>query len=122
LKATSSRAEQAIPLRIEYRPRLAWPPEDSATMSVLVKIPTPLRTLTQNKESVDGDGASLQQLVDGLDANYPGMKTRLCDETGALRRFINVYINGEDVRFLDGLQSPLKQGDEVSIVPAVAGG
>ena len=91
-------------------------------MSVLVKIPTPLRSLTQNKESVDGDGASLQQLVDGLDATYPGMKTRLCDETGALRRFINVYINGEDVRFLDGLQSPLKQGDEVSIVPAVAGG
>ena len=96
--------------------------EDTPAMSVLVKIPTPLRGLTGDKESVDGQAGSLQDLVDGLDASYPGMTTRLCDETGALRRFINVYINGEDVRFLDGLQTPIKQGDEVSIVPAVAGG
>ena len=96
--------------------------EDVRTMSVLVKIPTPLRGLTGEKESVDGQGASLQELVDGLDASFPGMKLRLCDETGALRRFINVYINGEDVRFLDGLSTPINQGDEVSIVPAVAGG
>lgn len=91
-------------------------------MSVLVKIPTPLRPLTGDKDAVDGQGASLGECMSGLTAAYPGLKERLFGDDGQLRRFINVYINGEDVRFLNGLESPLKQGDEVSIVPAVAGG
>jgi molybdopterin synthase sulfur carrier subunit len=91
-------------------------------MSVVVKIPAPLRSLTGNQESVTADGASLQECINGLDSAYPGIKERLCDESGQLRRFINIYVNGEDVRFLSGLATPLKQGDEVSIVPAVAGG
>ena len=91
-------------------------------MSVRVKIPTPLRGLTNNQDVVSGDGSSLRECITVLDASYPGLKERLCDEQGELRRFVNVYINGEDVRFLSGLQTPLKTDDEVSIVPAVAGG
>ena len=91
-------------------------------MAVKVKIPTPLRSLTGELDTVPGEGETLQELVSHLETTYPGMRERLCDETGSLRRFVNVYINGEDVRFLDGLTSPLKAGDEVSIVPAVAGG
>ena len=91
-------------------------------MSVVVRIPAPLRSLTGNQESIAADGASLQECINGLEAAYPGIKERLCDESGQLRRFINIYVNGEDVRFLSGLETPLKQGDEVSIVPAVAGG
>ncbi len=91
-------------------------------MSVTVKIPTPLRRLTQDKDIVQVDAGSLAEAISGLDSSFPGIKERICDEAGELRRFVNVYINGEDVRFLSGLQTPLKQGDEVSIVPAVAGG
>lgn len=91
-------------------------------MSVTVKIPTPLRRLTNNQEKVEGKEGSLGECIKLLDGSFPGLRERLCDEQGELRRFVNVYINGEDVRFLSGLQTPLKQGDEVSIVPAVAGG
>ena len=91
-------------------------------MSVKVRIPTPLRKLTAEQDIVAGDGANLQVCIEGLEQQYPGLKERLCDESGELRRFVNVYINGEDVRFLSGLQTALKAGDEVSIVPAVAGG
>lgn len=91
-------------------------------MPVRVKIPTPLRGLTNDVDTVDGSASSLADLVTELETAYPGMRERLCDDTGELRRFVNVYINGEDVRFLAGLGSPLKEGDEVSIVPAVAGG
>lgn len=91
-------------------------------MPVKVRIPTPLRGLTKEQDVVAGDEGTLGACIDGLDTSYPGLKDRICDETGELRRFVNVYINGEDVRFLDGLGSPLKAGDEVSIVPAVAGG
>jgi molybdopterin synthase sulfur carrier subunit len=91
-------------------------------MSVKVKIPTPLRRLTNNQEQVDGEVGSLADCFGGLEGRFPGLKERLCDEQGELRRFVNVYINGEDVRFLSGMQTALKQGDEVSIVPAVAGG
>jgi molybdopterin synthase sulfur carrier subunit len=91
-------------------------------MSVRVKIPTPLRGLTGDAETVTAEGATLGELVGALERSYPGMRERLCDETGSLRRFVNVYVNGEDVRFLAGLESALKSGDEVSIVPAVAGG
>ena len=91
-------------------------------MAVNVKIPTPLRGLTGDLDTVAGEGSTLQDLVVHLERAYPGMRERLCDDTGSLRRFVNVYINGEDVRFLSGLESALKEGDEVSIVPAVAGG
>lgn len=92
-------------------------------MSVKVKIPTPLRGLTGNRDLVETNGsATLGEAVQELEAQFPGMRERLLDDTGELRRFVNVYINGEDVRFLDGLNSPLKSGDDVSIVPAVAGG
>ena len=91
-------------------------------MSVKVRIPTPLRGLTGEQDVVAGPEGTLAVLIDGLESSYPGIKERICDETGELRRFVNVYINGEDVRFMEGLDSSLKAGDEVSIVPAVAGG
>lgn len=91
-------------------------------MSVVVRIPTPLRRVTggQDKASVDGD--NLVQIIESLEAQYPGLKERLCDESGDLRHFVNIYVNGEDVRFLEGLETAISSGDEVSIVPAVAGG
>ena len=91
-------------------------------MSVTVRIPGPLRKVTGNRETVTADGGSLVEIIGRLDQEYPGLKERLCDESGEIRRFINLYVNGEDVRFLSGLETPVKAGDEVSIVPAVAGG
>jgi molybdopterin synthase sulfur carrier subunit len=91
-------------------------------MSVKVRIPTPLRKLTNDLDIVTTDGGTLAAAIDGLESEYPGLKERICDEQGEIRRFVNIYINGEDVRFLSGLQTSLKPGDEVSIVPAVAGG
>lgn len=91
-------------------------------MSVTVRIPTPLRRMTQGQDKVELQSASLTELVDKLEADYPGFKERLLDENGELRYFVNIYLNGEDVRFLDGLDTPTAAGDEVSIVPAVAGG
>ena len=91
-------------------------------MSVKVRIPTPLRKLTNEVDVVMGEAGTLATCIEALEAAYPGLKERLCDEQGELRRFVNVYVNGEDVRFLDGLATSLKTGDEVSIVPAVAGG
>ncbi len=91
-------------------------------MSITVRIPTPLRKLTAERDIVTGGGADLLGCIESLEQQYPGLKERLCDESGELRRFVNVYINGEDVRFLQGLSTGLKTGDEVSIVPAVAGG
>jgi molybdopterin synthase sulfur carrier subunit len=91
-------------------------------MSVKVRIPTPLRKLTNERDIVAADGGTLAALVDNLEAAYPGLKERLCDDQGEIRRFVNIYVNGEDVRFLQGLVTALKPGDEVSIVPAVAGG
>ena len=91
-------------------------------MAVNVRIPAPLRTLTADQELVSIEGATLADLVQNLEASYPGMRERLCEGDGELRRFVNVFVNGEDVRFLSGLASELAEGDEVSIVPAVAGG
>lgn len=92
-------------------------------MSIITRIPTPLRKLTGGQESVAVDGCrNLAEAIDALESACPGLKERLCDESGELRRFVNVYVNNEDVRFLSGLETPLKPGDEVSIVPAVAGG
>ena len=92
-------------------------------MPVKVHIPTPLRKLTNEQDIVQANEAgTLAQLIDALEGQFPGLRERLCDETGELRRFVNVYVNGEDVRFLSGLQTPINAGAEVSIVPAVAGG
>ena len=91
-------------------------------MSVMVRIPTPLRRLTggQDRASVEGD--TLSAVVASLEEQFPGIKARLCDDEGNLRNFVNVYVNGEDVRFLDGLDTATSAGDEISVVPAVAGG
>ena len=91
-------------------------------MAVTVKIPTPLRKLTSGATSVDADGATIGEVVAALEAAYPGMKERLVDDSGDLRHFVNIYLNGEDVRYLDGLNSAVGDKDELSIVPAVAGG
>lgn len=91
-------------------------------MAITVRIPQPLRSLTGDVATVNGSGDSLLACINDLDAQYPGVRERVMDESGEIRRFVNVYINGDDVRFIQGLSSPLKDGDEVSIVPAVAGG
>jgi MoaD family protein len=90
-------------------------------MAIEVRIPTILRTYTDGEKSVDGQGTSLSALIDDLEANHPGIKDRLIDD-GELRRFVNVYVNDEDVRFLGGLEAPLSDGDQVVVLPAVAGG
>lgn len=91
-------------------------------MAVNVRIPQPLRHLTGNLSTVPGGGASLIACIDHLEVSFPGIRERMLDESGEMRRFVNVYVNGEDVRFMDGLQTAIKDGDELSIVPAVAGG
>jgi len=91
-------------------------------MSVSVRIPTPLRRVTNGQDKVSIEGATLNEIVASLDAQFPGFRERLCDEHGELRNFVNIYVNGEDVRFLDGLSTATSSGDEISIVPAVAGG
>ena len=91
-------------------------------MTVAVRIPTPLRKLTAGADEVVLEGATIGELIDNLEAAHPGMKERLCDENGEIRRFVNVYLNDEDVRFLEGRNTALKDSDEVSIVPAIAGG
>lgn len=91
-------------------------------MSVQVRIPTQLRSLTDGASEVEASGATVSTLLDDLEGRHPGFKERLLDESGRLRRFLNVYLNGEDVRFLDGLSTPVPDGAELSIVPAVAGG
>lgn len=89
---------------------------------IKVVIPSPLRRLTGGQGSLSLEARDIGECLNGLESRFPGMKERLCDETGGIRRFVNIYVNGEDVRFLQGLSTPLKAGDEVSIVPAVAGG
>jgi molybdopterin synthase sulfur carrier subunit len=91
-------------------------------MSVSVRIPTPLRKLTQNQELVDGQGDTIRDILDNLEKNYPGLKERVCDEQGSVRRFVNIFVNDEDIRFLQDTATVVKSGDEVSIVPAIAGG
>ena len=91
-------------------------------MSIVVRIPTPLRKMTNGQAKVEVDSAILGDLVDKLNSEFPGFKDRLVDEEGELRYFVNIYLNGEDVRFMDGLKTATNDGDEISIVPAVAGG
>lgn len=92
-------------------------------MAVTVRIPTPLQKLTGDKAEVQAEGATVQDLLASLEKQFPGLKERLCDPaSGRLRRFVNVYVNEEDIRFLKQESTPVKDGDEVSIIPAIAGG
>jgi molybdopterin synthase sulfur carrier subunit len=87
-----------------------------------VRIPTPLRKLTGDKEHVTATGKTIGELLTDLERQYPGLKDRLCDESGAVRRYVNIFVADEDIRFLQNLQTPVKETDEVAIVPAIAGG
>ena len=91
-------------------------------MPVLVRIPTPLRAITKGNGEVHATGDTVDSLVDDLERQFPGLKERLVDEAGELRRFVNIYVNEEDIRFLQAKKTALKDGDAVSIVPAIAGG
>lgn len=91
-------------------------------MSIKVRIPTPLQKLTNNQAEVAGNGKTIKEVLANLEGQYKGVRERLYDEKGGLRRFINFYVNNEDIRFLKGEETPVKEGDEVSIVPAIAGG
>jgi molybdopterin synthase sulfur carrier subunit len=89
---------------------------------VQVRIPTPLRKYTGGAEAVQAEGTTVAGLVADLDKRHPGIRERICDESGAVRRFVNIFVNGEDIRFLKNLDTAVKAGDEVSVVPAIAGG
>lgn len=91
-------------------------------MSVTVRIPTILRTYTGGESQVSAQGDTLSAVIESLDADYPGIKARVLDEQGALRRFVNVYVGNDDVRFADGLATATPDGTQVSVIPAVAGG
>lgn len=91
-------------------------------MSVKVLIPTPLQKFTQGQPTIECSANNVSELINALEADCPGIKERLCDDNGQPRRFLNFYVNNEDIRFLEGTNTDLKDGDEVSIVPAVAGG
>lgn len=91
-------------------------------MAITVRVPAPLQKLTRNQEEVKVSGSNIRELIEELERNFPGIKDRICDSSGRTRRFINIYVNGEDVRFLQQDETPLKDGDEVSIIPAIAGG
>jgi molybdopterin synthase sulfur carrier subunit len=87
-----------------------------------VRIPSPLRRYTHGQSKVDGQGSNIFELMDNLEARYPGIKSRLCDETGNIKRYVNVFINDEEIRTLQGPETPIADKDEVSIIPAMAGG
>ncbi len=91
-------------------------------MQVRVRVPTPLRRFTGGKDEVEAQGESIRTVIEDLEQRHPGLKERLLDDKGDLRRFVNVYLNGDDIRFLDQLNSQVKDGDDISIVPAIAGG
>ncbi len=91
-------------------------------MEVRVRVPTPLRRFTGGKDEVAAEGTSIRSVIDNLEQRHPGLKERLLDDNGELRRFVNIYLNGDDIRFLNQLNSQVKDGDDISIVPAIAGG
>ena len=89
---------------------------------VRVRVPTPLRKFTQGADEVSAEGNTVRALMEDLERQFPGIKERICDETGKVRRFVNVYVNGDDIRFLQNLETSIGEGDNISIVPAIAGG
>lgn len=91
-------------------------------MAIKVRIPTPLQKLTNNQGEVEATGSNIKEVLISLDKQYAGLRSRIYDDAGALRRFINFYVNDEDIRFLNGEETAVKDGDEISIVPAIAGG
>ncbi len=91
-------------------------------MAITVHVPTPLRKLTGNQAEVEIDAATVAELVENLETSFAGIKEKLVDENGEIRRYVNIYVNDEDIRFLDGSETPLNNGDNLSIVPAIAGG
>jgi molybdopterin synthase sulfur carrier subunit len=91
-------------------------------MAVIVRIPTPLQGLTNNLSEVAAEGETISELMSNLDEKYPGLKQRIYDDSGKLRRFVNVYVNDEDIRFLDNEETAVRDGSEVSIIPSIAGG
>ncbi len=91
-------------------------------MPISVRIPTPLRTITKGADVVAAEGKTVKEIIENLEANYPGIKERICDNDGQIRRFINFYLNDEDIRFMGNQNTPVKDGDHISIVPAIAGG
>lgn len=96
--------------------------EGLAIMSVIVHIPTPLRAVTNGRGELRVEASNVQEALDRMDQEFAGLKGRLCEDDGTVRRFLNVYVNDEDIRFMQGLRTALKSGDQVSIVPAMAGG
>lgn len=91
-------------------------------MTIPVRIPAPLRKLTNDQEVVPVEGATIAEILTNLDTAFPGLTERICDETGNVRRFVNIFVNDEDIRFLQEKETGVKPGDEISIVPAIAGG
>jgi molybdopterin synthase sulfur carrier subunit len=91
-------------------------------MSIQVRIPAPLRKLTNDQEVVEAEGTTITEVLNHLEASFPGLFERICDEQGNVRRFVNIFINDEDIRFLQEKATAVKAGDEISIVPAIAGG
>ena len=91
-------------------------------MSATVRIPTPLRKVTNGADKASVEGNSIAEVIDSLENTFPGIKKRICEESGDLRSFVNVFVNGEDIRFSDGINTSISSGDEISLVPAVAGG
>jgi molybdopterin synthase sulfur carrier subunit len=87
-----------------------------------IRIPTPLRKLTKEQEVVQASGSNIEEIIADLEAQYPGLKERICDDAGNVRRFVNIFLNDEDIRFLEDKTTIVKEGDEISIVPAIAGG
>ena len=91
-------------------------------MAVKVRVPTPLMKLTDNKSEVTADGSNITEILDNLESQFAGNKERICEDDGTPRRFINIYLNEDDIRFLEGEKTVVKDGDEISIIPAIAGG
>ena len=91
-------------------------------MPISVRIPVQLRTLTNGEEVVTGTGGSVSEIIEDLDKNYPGLKDKICETDGKVRRFVNIFVNEEDIRFLENLQTSISDKDELSIIPAIAGG
>jgi sulfur-carrier protein len=91
-------------------------------MPVKVRIPTPLMKLTNNQAEISAEGETIADILNNLESQFAGIKERICEENGTPRRFINIYLNEEDIRFLDGESTKIKDGDEISIIPAIAGG